>query len=357
MSEQTALQEEVRKVQLTGRSSYIISLPKKWVEEMSINPGDRLTFLRQSNASLLLLPATAAKLDGQGEATIYCNPSDNPNSILRRIISLYLVGFGLITVKARAGRVSAAQREVIKDAAKRRLIGAEIVNESSREVTLQILLRYPELTVGSALRRMVTMAMSMHRDAILALEGIDHDLCRQVIGMDDEVDRFTLYIIRQLKLAVQNQRLINEIGLESPRDCLGYRLITASIEGAADQAAEIAENVVSMKAQADRQVLDRVKKMSLRACSVFEDSVKALYKKDYVLADQVVERAKAIERVENEIVEFISRSQKLREAPSLRLIVESVKRTAEYASDIAEVVLNIAIFNTLEQRVGAQTVA
>ena len=39
----------------------------------------------------------------------------------------------------------------------------------------------------------------------------------------------------------------------------------------------------------------------------------------------------------------------VQEASSLRLIVESVKRTAEYASDVAEIVLNMTIKSVLKE--------
>ncbi len=345
-----AVSEEVRKVQLTGRSSYIISLPKKWVEEMSIRPGDRMSFVRQGNSSIVLVPSSEPKFEGRGEFTVQISPRENTNSIVRRIISLYLVGSSVISVRAGSGRISSSQREMIKDVAKRKLIGAEIVGESSQEVLLQVLLSYPELSVANALRRMASMAMSMHRDAILALEELDHDLCDQIISMDDEVDRFNLYIIRQLKFAVQNQRLINEIGLETPRDCLGYRLITNNIEGTADHAVEIAENILTMHDRPERQVLEKIKARSARVCSVFEDSVKAIFKKDYELADEVVERARNTARSQADMAEFITKYGK-RDAPSLRLIMDSLRRTAECGGNIGEVVLNTTIFGMARNKV------
>jgi len=336
--------EEVRKVQLTGRSSYIISLPKRWVEDMSIRPGDRISFLRQGNSSLILVPSSQPKFEGRGEFAVDISPREEANSIVRRIISLYLVGSSLISVRANGGRISSAQREVIKDVAKRKLIGAEIVGESSQGVLIQVLLSYPELSVENALKRMATMAMSMHRDAVLALEELDRDLCNQIISMDDEVDRFSLYIIRQLKFAVQNQRLINEIGLREPRDCLGYRLITNYIEGAADHAVEMAENIVTIHDRPERQVLERIRAMSTKVCSVFEDSIKAIFERDYRLGDGVVARARNMAKTKADVAELITRYGR-RDAPSLRLIMESLRRTAEAAGNIGEVVLNMTVFS------------
>jgi phosphate uptake regulator len=34
---------EMRKIQFTGRSTFIISLPKKWMHEMQLNVGDPVT--------------------------------------------------------------------------------------------------------------------------------------------------------------------------------------------------------------------------------------------------------------------------------------------------------------------------
>lgn len=342
--------EEIRRVQITGRSSYIISLPKRWVREVGVVPGDQLTFQRQADGSMLILPKPGRK-STTDEAKAIIATDESPNSIARRIISLYLVGYGLISLTAKDGRISSSQRETIKNVAKTKLIGTEIVEESSKEVSLQILLGHPELSVENALRRMSSMAMSMHRDAMLALQELDYDLCNQVVSIDDEVDRFSLYLIRQLKSSVQNPWLIKEIGLGGPRDLLGYRLITASIESAADSAQDLAENVLAMKEPTTPAALQRISKLSQRASSNFENSVKSLFERNYTLADEVVETARAIERSETEVVGFLS-SVKKGDLPSLRLIVESVRRTAEYAGNIGEVVLNLTIFDQLKERSG-----
>ena len=89
---------------------------------------------------------------------------------------------------------------------RRMLVGTEIVTDTSAQLILQVLLSYPELTIQSALRRMSIIAASMHRDAILGLSANDSLLLKDVMTTDNEVDRFNLYVIRQLKMAMQNPR-------------------------------------------------------------------------------------------------------------------------------------------------------
>jgi len=83
--------------------------------------------------------------------------------------------------------------------------------------------------------------------------------------------------------------------------------------------------------------------MSSFARSVFDDSIKSLYKKDYLLADDVVTKAKTIVSMENEAIKVIAKKLEAIELSSVRMMMESIRRTAEYASDIAEIVLNLNV--------------
>jgi len=223
-------------------------------------------------------------------------------------------------------------------------VGTEIVSDSRTGVALQVLLSYPELSVGDALRRMAIIATAMHRDAINALRNMNVDLAEEIIRMDDEVDRFNFYIIRQLKSAVSEEQTLKEIGLERPRDCLGYRLIAKSVERVADHAVYVSNNVLGLKNGVPDPVMEGLDRMSDFAITSFEQAIKSLFTKDYSSADQVVEDNLRIRAMEREVIDRITEAGLDAESVSLlRLIVESIRRTAEYGSDIAEVVLNLTI--------------
>jgi phosphate uptake regulator len=260
---------------------------------------------------------------------------------MRKIVALYLVGYNSIIIKTKDERITSLQRNFIKDMTRKKLVGTEIVSDSSNEMKLQVLLSYPELSVESALRRMCLIAASMHEDSLKALKNSDKELAKEVITLDDEVDRFSLYIIRQLKAAVQNERVLRDIGLSSPRDCLGYRVIAKSEERIADHAVKIAENVLSLDDRLDELTYVKISEMSSFARSVFDNSIKSLFTKDYFLADHAVAEAKTIARIESEAIKTIHKKTDAVTMANARMIMESIRRTAEYASDIAEIVLNL----------------
>jgi len=188
----------------------------------------------------------------------------------------------------------------------------------------------------------------MHKDAMTALKQLDHQLAKDVVATDNEVDRFHLYVIRQLKTAAQNPIIIREIGLTTGRDCLGYRLVTKTVERTADHAANIAKNVLLLENEIDGETLEKIEKMSALAISMFETAIESLFRRDFNLAESVIEKVREIASMEKEVL-LSFKEVEIEEIANLRLLIESVRRTAEYASDIAEIVLNLTIYDITEK--------
>lgn len=170
--------EEIRKIQFTGNSTYTISLPKKWVTNLGLKAGSQLIIFQQNN-SLILTPKEMVKPPAPIEAIINISSKDNLDKIMREIVALYLVGYNFIKVRVKDGHISSLQRNAIKELTRKKLVGTEIVSESLNEIKLQILLSYPELSVENALKRMCLIATSMHEDAIQALKDLNKELAKE----------------------------------------------------------------------------------------------------------------------------------------------------------------------------------
>ena len=301
----------------------------------------------EDDGSLSVFPSRFEKQETKNEAFIRVSANDNPDAVMRKAISAYLAGYNILHLKLQSQQPFAVGlRNYLKNFARNYLVGTEIVTDSPSDLTLQILLNYTELSVESALRRMSIIAASMHKEAIGCLQNLDYSSAKAVVETDREVNRFSLYILRLLKLAVSNVRIVKEIGLNSPRECLGYRLIAKSVERTADHATKIAENILVLKTALKPELLERINKLSNMAISMFESAVEALFRHDYNLAESVIEMISEIYKLEKAAV-LSSQALNLGEVPNVRLLIESIRRTAEYASDISEVVLNLNIESVL----------
>lgn len=340
--------EETRKLQITGGSTYVLSLPKRWITQNGLNKGSSLLIRQEENGTLAVLPPELGKTEKTEEALIKASQEESTEALIRKTVSVYLQGYNIIHIKAKEQKeVLSKHRNSIKTFARNMLVGTEIVIDTSTELTLQVLLSYPELSVPSALRRMTIITASMHKDAMNALKNINHQLAEDVKATDYEVNRFHLYIIRQLKMAIQNPRIITEIGLQNPKDCLGYRLVTKMVERTADHATNIAKNVLLLKSQLNEEFLNAIQEMDNVAISSFETAIESLFRRDFDLAESVIAKANTIVSLEKKALEA-SKETGIKEAANIRLVIESVRRIAEYSMDIAEIVLNMTVETVIE---------
>ncbi len=341
--------EETRKLQYTGGSSYIVSLPKKWIQDLGLKQGDHVVILRQGNSMLQIAPASKRVAKEQREATIEVSKENNPYFIARKLIALYFLGFNVITIVPKEDRLLVEQREVIKSIVRRVLMGTEIIADSATGITLQVLINLLDLSVDAAFKRMLLIAKSMYRDTLLALQENNVELAGEVVKSDDEVDRFSFYIVRQLKIAIKNEHLLKEIGLEEPRNCLGYRLIAKSVERVADHAVVISKDIIENPHPLKKDIVEKIASMSYFALEVLDDACLSMFKRDYEAADKAIEKARKIDEMEKAILRAVSKPRDVNELYRIKLITENIRRVAEYASDIAEIVLNMTVQRTLRK--------
>jgi phosphate uptake regulator len=341
---------EVRKVQFTGRSTYVLSLPKRWIEEMRVKAGDQVTLVRELDNSLSVVPVAAGSSDSLSEVTATIMPTEGSNTLKRKVVSMYLAGYNIIHLKLKSGRINPVLRDAVREVVRRNLVGTEMIADASDNITLQVLLSLPELSVNTAIRRMYLIASSMHKDAMSALSETNHELAKEVIKSDDEVDRFSLYILRNLVMATQNGRVLREMGLKNPSDCLSYRVAVKSIERVADHACGIADRAIKLKDKIPKDSHQKVEKMSQLALKVLEDSVEALLRRDYQLADKTVDAVENVRLLENDAAAAIEKD-KNHDPANLKLVLEDIRRTAEYGSDIAEAAMNETIDEVIEKHV------
>jgi len=341
---------ETRKIQFTGKSSYIISLPKQWVRDLGLKQGDQVTVTRQGSTALQIFPTNhQIKTKESEEVTIEVSDEEETSQIIRKLISLYFLGFKTIVVKSKTGRLKPAQRTAIKGAVKKMLMGSEIISDSTSGMTIQVLVNMLELSVDGAFKRMIHLAKSMLTDAILALNENNLELAKEIINTDDEVDRFGFYIIRQLKIAIQNEHMLKEMGFDNARNCLGYRLVVKNIERTGDHATLIAQDLLEFKKGIKKEILTKIQDMSEFAISALDDACLALFKEDYTLAEKTIKKTSEILKLEKKVLDSTKSLRDHEEIYRIRRLTENIRRIAEYASDIAEIVLNITVEKTVKK--------
>ena len=317
---------------------------------MHLDAGDQVALTQEHDNSLSIVPIINGMRESLNEVTAIISPNDSSNMVKRKVVSMYLAGYDIIHLKLKSGRINPVHRDGVREVVRRNLVGTEMIADASDNITLQVLLSMPELSVNTAIRRMYLIASSMHKDAMSAVAELNYELAKEVIKSDDEVDRFSLYVLRNLVMATKNGRVLREMGLKNPSECLSYRVAAKSIERVADHASSIADQAMKLKEKIPEKSLQKIDKMSHLALTVLGDSVEALLRRDYQLADKTVDNAENILTLEDDAMTAMEKDR-VHDLGNIKLALEDIRRTAEYAIDIAEVAMNDTIDEVTEKHI------
>ena len=334
-----------RRVQSTGRGSYIISLPKGWVQNIGLKRGSEIAFNVQPDLSLVLIPRKLTEMSGESEESKlkeYCvnvDPKENTQATLRMIRALYAIGADVIRIRFKSTEDAEKYKTETKNFVRDTFLGSEIIDETPEEITLQILIRHSEFPIEKAVRRMAIVALSANKDAIAALKNKSTALFENVINAHNDVNRLGLYMFR-------------ELGFKTPKEFLLYRIAVNDIENIGENALNIInhlgtfqkmidDEMLFIKEPMDEEIFSQLIHFNNVAHQLFEDSIKAMFKREYKDAEKLISKREAFAPLENELIMLMS-SKKLdpNVASVLRLIFDSSRRIMDYGRNMAELTLN-----------------
>src|SRR6056297_1444291 len=327
---------ETRKVQVTGGSTYTVSLPKEWATANDVSAGSVVEF--HDEADLLLL--APRRDDGRVEGTLEVDGLESKHELTRAVMTMYVSGFDVIRLEA--GRITAEQRRIVRDATQG-LVGLEVIEETSDRVVLQDLLDSSELSVHNAITRMRLVAVTMLSDAVDALVENDEDLATDVMQRDDDVDRLWYMVSRVFRTVLRNPTAANEIGF--PRETVfDYQSSARQLERIADHATKIASLSLEI-GEISGDTADLLRELESEATTVPEMAMDALLTDDSEAATEQANDAQSrIPAVDETARDIDSKVRKAdpESAQILGRIVDSLSRTADYGGNIAESALQKA---------------
>lgn len=326
---------ETRKVQKTGGSSFIVSLPKEWIEKHRIQPKDSIGILAQPDGNLLITPQIDTEKIVKTKEFIVDDIKDG-NFLFRLLIGAYIMGFSKIIIKS-GKKFEPYIRDCITHFTQI-AIGPEIVEESNNFILIKDLVNPREMPFEKTIRRMYILVQIMHEDAIKALETGDKNLAEEVIKRDNDVDRLHWLVGRQSHIVLRDIILCQKLGitLEQASD---FHSMSKILERIGDHAVKIAINVLKIDYKhIDKELLMEISSASKLSLDLLERSLDAWLQKNIAIANENIE---AIENLisTTEKISFDS-SSNTESSIAIGYVIESIRRTGEYSGDISEIIIN-----------------
>jgi phosphate uptake regulator len=354
---------ETRRLQKTGGSSYVITLPKEWLKDLQrynrdliedkIDPNSadddpfrkmKLGVITQPDNTLLITPHIDGRKIGRNKL-VRLEKIQDSTFLYRYLISTYIAGFTDIRIESATG-ISLQFIKVIREFLGM-VIGLVIIEEKEEYILIKDVLDPREMPYINIIQRQVTTTKNMVKETLNALKNFDEN-CKEIIEevflTDNEVDRLYWLSTRLTNMILRDIQLSDITGI--PADlAANYFLVSRHIERIADHVVRIAENVAKLEGQEIKPgIIEEIERAINNAFDVFETSIDALLTKNIEQANSAIETVKDFEVKIDEVLTLISSSKESMMAISLDNIVESIRRIGEYSRDISENVMNYLVW-------------
>ncbi|MHA1147371.1 MAG: PhoU domain-containing protein [Promethearchaeota archaeon] len=328
---------EHRKVQQTGGSSYIITLPIEWIKRQKILKNDTLGIIVQPDGNLLITPYLSS-VESLKTKKFDVDNIENNNFLFRLLIGAYIIGYSIIIIES-SKKIELFVKECVEKFTQI-AIGPEIIEESNNQIFIKDLLNPKEMPFEKTIKRIYVLAESMHEEAFFALKSRDEALAETVIKRDDNIDRLHWLVSRQAHIVIRDMILCQKMGI-TLAEANHYQQISRLLERIGDHAVKIAKNVILIinRESYEKQLIERISTASKISLEILGKSMDAWLQKNIIMANDNIE---AVEELINECENITLDLNKIDVDSSIALsyIIESIQRTGEYAGDISEIIIN-----------------
>jgi phosphate uptake regulator len=326
---------ETRKVQLSGGTTYTISLPKSWANEHSIEAGSILSLYPNDDGTLLVEADADVSTDTRSATVDVSTASEN--AVQQRIHALHAVGFDSVTLVDRAGH-SAEIRALIEDTVSN-LSGFELLEAGDTRIQLTNLIDADNVDIRKSTLRLRLVMLGMHRDAVSAVLDGDEPLARRVVDRDSEADKLFAMVTRHFRRALTNLQEVEKLGY-SRDELFEYYYVSRQFERIADHAEKIARFVIDPEATVPATLAERIDSVASSARRVVDTAA------DVILADADIEAAHTALATQAELtteLRTLDRDLYTHDDPAeayvVGLLLDSIRRTAEYGGNVADIAI------------------
>lgn len=320
----------IRRIQVVGGSTYIVSLPKEWVESHGMGKGSQVSLSMLPDGSLILKPLEGGERRPERRAVVQAG--GGYGRLLRAIISSYIAGARVIEVRYRVEEHGTVM-EVVGQLS-RILLGVEMLDSEPGMIRLYSVLDDYAVGFREAYSKMRRGVEVMLESLTRGLEEGSDLFIRATVERDDLVDRLYLYLARQMTRALLEGRAAQVLGISSAAEAPYLFLALKSIERIGDHATIIARIALGGGLEEVRGytgLLRGVSAMVHAATGLLVSPGEEATGEAQEIADNASKLRRKI-RGERERAGGLARVRAL----------DSMERIAGYTQDIAEAVINMS---------------
>tara|TARA_B100001996_G_C18667953_1_gene595554 strand:- start:1608 stop:2642 length:1035 start_codon:yes stop_codon:yes gene_type:complete len=336
-------EQDVRRLQSTGGSTFTLSLPKPWVLQHKLNPRDVLKIDWRPSGALRITPFDVVD---KVEKSVFLSMNKLPeNSLFDHLMGAYISGADLIKIEMIDNQSRQSNLQVRRFLRNTR--GFEIFEETDSMVTLKCLLNPGDMPIHASLNRMYLLLTSLIRDLTSVFDGEDKEFIQDAQDRENEVDALLYLIERQVRISLDSHKVASGLKL-SRTQAVEFANLARSLERMMDHAFTISnlvkENPNLTSNMIDMAPLEQLPKWQL-ALKELMINIRTRDSSRIEAARGDLKQCQQILKIhEKDLLDNHRHNEWMAFDLSLS---ESVRRLCAYARDFGEILLNMLIFSKI----------
>ena len=312
---------EFRKLIKFGNSSYIISIPGKWLKKNKLNKGDVIN-LYEDKDNRLILSAGAIQAKEEKEFLIETEKKDL-DRIKAELYKAYTDGFDVIKLKGNnLNNNSEEIRSILNN-----FVAVEIIEQTSDKLIAKNLLNTEDVNINDVIRRIDIIIRSMITDSSKCIDTKD---CSPILKRDLDVNRLCFMLERILKNALNDPNISKKIDMQGV-DLLHLWYIVTNLEAIGDEVKRIARFLTIVKFNSSQK--EEFLELYFEIEESYLDVINSFYKKDKELAFEVSLRKENLHEKCSKFLERNSTSQIGGMVEKMKALVSWIKTIALFSYD------------------------
>ncbi|RJQ15612.1 phosphate uptake regulator PhoU [Candidatus Woesearchaeota archaeon] len=319
---------EYRKMIKFGNSSFVISLPKDWIDQHNLKKGDPVYLDMSNNGEILLTPKLTEIKKEKKSITIDINNKDIFH-IQREITAAYINNYHNIVITGDdLSEKSLGIRDIINN-----LVALEIMEQTSKRITAKDFLDMDNISITNIVRKVDMILRSMMYDLkTMHEEGKKVD--EVFNSRDRDINRLTFLALRTIRYGIDDTNFIKKNKL-MPHYLLELYDIVKLVEKIGDEVKRIARLVEKsredVKTEKQKEAVRKIFELFTQIENVYVNAMKSYYKKDRSIAFEI---AKKRSMIKNKIEDWEDQETVFKQQ---QLLMQRLQMMLTYVHDISRI--------------------
>lgn len=198
-------------MQTSGKASYIVCLPKNWIEDNRIKKGDIIS-VKYINSDLIISKVHKGKKEKKQISKIVVDNFSNEVLILL-VQGAYLVGLDNLEILTKSKEMDSSFKKLVVDTLQD-LIGFEVTSDSKNSIIVENISEPSDFNLKKVADQLFRLSYEMNVILLESLIVRDPKVVENIETKKRMVNRLNLLSQRLINEGVSNEVITRKIGLE-----------------------------------------------------------------------------------------------------------------------------------------------